>query len=363
MGLGHSRLNRVRAICGEIGVDGLLISDPDNRFYLTGYSAEDHGMVESAGVVLLSPQYAALYTSPNNTEWASEEAPAFTVIGWTRPWEKRIAEAITELGWKTVGFEPESLSFGSWRAILEHGSGFELQSMTGEIDRVRWVKDDDEIALIQRAIDITDQVFESVEADLKEGMSELQVAKMIEDRYLELGADGPGFSTAVAVGPNGARPHHKTGETPIVAGTPIVIDMGARFKGYSADLTRTIWLGELSDEAARVYRLVATSQQAALDAVAAGVPAKDVDLASRQVFEDAGYGDSIIHSVGHGLGIRVHDGPSVARFSDLPLEAGNVVTIEPGLYFPGSFGVRIEDVVLVEEGGYRMLSHARKATV
>ncbi len=358
----QSRLDRVRAICGDIGVDGLLISDPDNRFYLTGYTANDHGMTETAGIALLSATHAALYTSPNNTEWAASEAPAFTVTGWTRPWEKHIAEEITKLGWKTVGFEPDSLSYGSWRAILEHGSGLELQSMSGEIDRVRWVKDDDEVALIQKAIDITDQVFESVEADLAVGMTELQVAKMVEDRYLELGADGPGFSTAVAVGPNGARPHHKTGDTPVVEGTPIVIDMGARVSGYSADLTRTIWLGELNAEAAKVYNLVAASQKAALDAVAAGVPAKDVDLASRKVFEDAGYGEAIIHTVGHGLGIRVHDGPSVARFSDFPLEAGNVVTIEPGLYFPGSFGVRIEDVVLVEEGGYRMLSHARKAT-
>ncbi|MGD9713449.1 MAG: M24 family metallopeptidase [Thermomicrobiales bacterium] len=358
-----ARLSRVRALCDQIGADALLISDPNNRFYVTGYSGEDHGLTESAGIALISADDAILYTSPNNTEWAASETTGFSVAGWSRPWETFVAEEIDRLGLQTIGFEPGSLSYQSWRAISEHGKGFALEPMSGELDRIRWVKDAAEVALIQRAIDITDQVFESVEDELAEGMTERQVAQMIEDRFRARGADGPAFSTAVAVGPHGARPHHNTGDSPLIGGVPIVIDMGARMSGYCADLTRTVWLGELDDEAARVYSLVLASQQAALAEIRAGVPASTVDLASRNVFEDAGYGEAIVHSVGHGLGIPVHDGPSVAKFSDLPLEAGNVVTIEPGLYFPGAFGVRIEDVVLVEEGGYRMLSHARKAVI
>lgn len=355
-----SRLDRVQDLCRELGLDVLLVTDPDNRFYVTGYTAHDHGMTESAGVALIGPDTAILATSTNDTGWAADEATGFEVLGWSRPWEKYIAELIDERGWKRVGFEPGSITVGTWRAISEHGKGFALEPMSNQIDILRWVKSDDEIASIQRAIDITDAAFDEVEPQIRAGMTERHVARMIEDGFRNHGADGPGFPTAVCVGANGARPHHDTGDTHIVEGVPIVIDMGAVLKGYNADLTRTTWVGEIEPEVQAVYDLVAASHQAALDAVSAGVPARDVDLASRKVFEDAGYADNIIHGVGHGLGIRVHDGPSVNKTSDRPLDAGNVITIEPGLYFPGSFGVRIEDVVVVEENGYRAMSHARK---
>jgi Xaa-Pro aminopeptidase len=164
----------------------------------------------------------------------------------------------------------------------------------------------------------------------------------------------------VAAGPNGARPHHRSGSTPIEAGMPIVIDMGASVGGYCADLTRTTWIGEIPDDVRSVYAVVERAQHAALAAVRAGTPASTVDRATREVFEAAGMTEGVVHAVGHGLGIRVHDGPSVSIASNVPLEAGNVVTIEPGLYFPGRFGVRIEDVVVVEADSCRVLSHARK---
>ncbi|MCC6944956.1 MAG: aminopeptidase P family protein [Thermomicrobiales bacterium] len=358
-----SRLQRIQGLCGELGLDALMISDPDNRFYVTGYSAHDHGITESAGVALVSPDAALLVTSTNNTAWAADEATAFEVIGWSRPWEKFVGELIAERKWQRVGFEPASISVGTWQAISEHGKGFSFEPMNGQIDVMRWVKSDDEIALIQKAINITDAVFEEVEPQIVAGMTERQVARLIEDGFRDHGADGPGFSTAVAAGPNGARPHHATGETLITEGIPIVIDMGAVLDGYNADLTRTTWIGEPDAQVAAIYDLVAESHRVAIAAVSAGVPAKDVDLASRKVFEDAGYADNIIHGVGHGLGIRVHDGPSVSKLSDRPLDAGNVITIEPGLYFPGSFGVRIEDVVVVEENGCRVMSHARKKRI
>ncbi len=356
----QSRLTKIRELCAELGLDALLVSDPDNRFYVTGYTAHDHGMTESAGVALVSADAALLATSTNNTAWAADNAPDFEVLGWSRPWEKFVADLIDARGWVRVGFEPDSMTVATWNAITGHGKGFTLEPMHNEIDLLRWVKSEDELALIQRAIDITDTVFESVEPRIQPGMTERQVARMIEDGFRDQGAEGPGFSTAVAVGPNGARPHHATGETLVAEGTPIVIDMGATLDGYCADLTRTTWIGQLDDKVQEIYDLVAASQQAALAKVAAGVPACDVDIASRKVFEDAGFGQAIIHGVGHGLGIRVHDGPSVSKVSNRPLDAGNVITIEPGLYFPGSFGVRIEDVVVVEEGGYRVMSRARK---
>ncbi len=356
-----TRLDRIRAAIPASGFDGVLVSDPDNRYYVSGYLVDDHGPTESAGVVLVGPDDALILTSPNNTEWAGGEAPAFEVIGWTRPWEKRVAEQIARLGWERVGFEPGSLSYCSWSRLREHAQGFELKPMAGEIDRLRWVKSADELEIMQRAINITDQAFESVEGLLEPGISERQVVAHIQRLFLELGADDAAFPSAVASGPNGAKPHHRSGDRQIQEGEPVVIDMGARVAGYCADLTRTTWVGSIGPEAAAIYRVVSDAQAAAIATVGAGVPASKVDQAARDVVEQASHSDMIVHAVGHGLGIRVHDGPLVSIASDLPLQTGNVVTIEPGLYLAGQFGVRIEDVVLVEEEGRRVLSHARKA--
>jgi Xaa-Pro aminopeptidase len=354
------RLNAIQHMIANAGLDGAIISDPDNRFYVSGYLASDHGPTESAGVVLLGDSQAIVMTSPNNVEWAATEAHGFDVTGWSRPWEKSIAETVSRLGWRTVGFEPASLSFASWSRLGEFGDELDLRPLGPEIDQLRWVKSQDEIAQMLVAIDITDQAFERAEALIEAGMTERQLAAEIERQFLDLGADGAAFPPAVGSGPNGARPHHHPGDRRIERGEPVVIDMGARVAGYCADLTRTCWVGTLGAEPSRIYDAVASAQAAALSTVRAGTPAKAVDQAARDVFEREGLSDFVVHSVGHGLGIRVHDGPSVSIASELPLETGNVITIEPGLYVPGSFGVRIEDVVVVEDEGCRILSRARK---
>jgi Xaa-Pro aminopeptidase len=355
-----TRLSRVVDTVAETGIDGAIISDPDNRFYVSGYLADDHGPTEIAGVVLIGRGDPVVFTSPNNIEWAASEAAGFAVRGWSRPWEKSVAEAISERGWTRVGFEPASLSYASWGRFQEFGSEFELVPLGNGVDHLRWVKSESEIAQMQIAIDITDEAFERVEESLEAGMTERSVSMEIVKLFLELGADGAAFPPAVGSGPNGARPHHRSGDRLIRDGEAVVIDMGARVGGYCADLTRTTWTGVLSDEAQTVYRVVAEAQEAALSAVRASISARDVDQAARDVFEREGLSQYVIHSVGHGLGIRVHDGPSVSIANESPLEPGNVVTIEPGLYVPRSFGVRIEDVVVVEDSGCRILSHAKK---
>jgi Xaa-Pro aminopeptidase len=355
-----ARLSAIQDVIANAGLDGAIISDPDNRFYVSGYLASDHGPTESAGVVLVGDSQAIVVTSPNNVEWAASEAHGFDVRGWSRPWEKFVAEAVSKLGWRKVGFEPASLSFATWSRLKEFGDGLELLPLGPEIDHIRWVKSEAEIAQMLVAITITDQAFERAEALIEAGMTERQLAAEIERQFLDLGADGAAFPPAVGSGPNGARPHHRPGDRRIEPGEPVVIDMGARVNGYCADLTRTCWVGTLPAEASRLYEAVAKAHAAALNTVRAGIPAKDVDQAARDVFEHEGLSELVVHSVGHGLGIRVHDGPSVSIASESPLETGNVITIEPGLYVSGSFGVRIEDVVVVEDGGCRILSQARK---
>jgi Xaa-Pro aminopeptidase len=191
-------------------------------------------------------------------------------------------------------------------------------------------------------------------------MTERELADFIDQQFRDLGSDGQAFDTIVASGPNAARPHHAPGERRIAAGEPVIIDMGARVNGYCGDLTRTIWAGQPSDQLGTMYHLVADAQRAAFAAVKAGVEARAVDRAARNVFAEAGMDQFFVHSVGHAIGLRIHESPFLSQQADDVLRAGNVVTIEPGLYLPDWGGVRIEDVVLVTGEGYVNLTRAPK---
>jgi Xaa-Pro aminopeptidase len=357
------RLTAVRRAVERQGLDGAIISDPDNRFYVSGYRVDDHGPTEVAGVVLIGPSVAEVWTSPNNVAWAASEATDFDARAWQRPWEHSIADRILELQWALTGFEAESMTHASWQRLTDRLGDVALAPLDDSIDRLRWIKDERELRVLQRAIDITDDAMTHISAWMRAGMTEREVAIEAESTFLRLGADGVAFPPTVGSGPNASRPHHRSGDRAVREGEPIVIDIGASVDGYAGDLTRTLWLGALDARVQAAYDTVHKAQQAALETVRPGIPAKEVDLAARAVIEDAGLQELIVHSVGHGLGIRVHDGPSVNRTADLPLEAGHVVTIEPGLYEDGVFGVRIEDVVAVTEDGCRVLSRAAKAPV
>ncbi|MGH2533862.1 MAG: M24 family metallopeptidase [Thermomicrobiales bacterium] len=355
------RLASLRAILVATGLDAALVSHAANRFYLSGYTPEDHGPEESAGLLLVTGDRALLLTSPNNIKWAESEAPGFDVIGWERPWVKTVAGRIGELGCRRVGFEDRALSYAITLALQEAINGTaELSPLGNAVTDLRAIKDSAEIARIARAIRLTDEVFTNIAAQLTVGMTEREVAWRIERSFRERGADGAAFPTIVASGPHAARPHHRTGDRRIEAGEPIIIDMGARLDGYNADLTRTVWIGEPDDQPRAVYNVVYDAQAAALDTVRAGVSGADVDKAARSVLEAAGYGDQIVHGFGHGLGIQVHEAPSASPTSDQPLRAGEVLTVEPGLYFADWGGVRIEDVVVIEDHGCRNLTTARK---
>lgn len=356
-----AKLERVRRLLDERGVDAALIAHPANRFYVSGFTAEDHAPDESAGVLLVTVDRALLFTSPNNVEWAAADAPAFEVIGWKRPWVETVVEHIRELGCRRVGFEDHALVHATVIAFTQSLDGaVELLPLGRAATELRAIKEPEEIAALERVIQLTDDVFREVAAEIRVGMTERAVAWRIEQAFREHGADGAAFPTIVASGPHAARPHHHVSERAIQPGEPIIIDMGARLDGYNADLTRTVWLGEPIDRLAAVYNVVYGAQAAALAAIRAGVTGAEVDSAARAIAEAAGYGEHIVHGLGHGLGIQVHEAPRAAPTADRPLRAGEVLTVEPGLYFAGWGGVRIEDVVVIEEGGCRVLTTAPK---
>jgi Xaa-Pro aminopeptidase len=225
---------------------------------------------------------------------------------------------------------------------------------------LRALKEPAEVEALQRAVEIADAAFESVSGTIEPGDTEAEVAWRIELAVREQGAESLSFDTIVGSGPNAALPHHRAAARAIQEGEPIVIDMGARFDGYCSDLTRTVVVGRSDGQFQKVYDTVLGAQLTAIESVTSGMTGREADRLARAVIEEAGFGELFGHSLGHGVGLEVHEAPSVAATSEGKLEDGMVFTIEPGVYIPGWGGVRIEDVVILENGRARVLSKAPK---
>ena len=354
------RLQQVRDVLKEKRLTGLLVSNAENRMYLSGFTG-------SAGYLFITQDDAVLATDFRYVEQAGRQAPEFRVvrIGGSADW---FPQLVAELGVGRLGFESDDMTVDSHQRMtraLRDGatSGGRRSSMVataGLTEEVRAFKDASEVALIQRAIDISDQAMNAVAPTIEAGQTEADVAWRLERTMRELGADSLAFDIIVGSGPNGALPHHRAGERVIQEGEPIVIDMGARYQGYNSDLTRTVVVGEPDETLRRVYDTVLGAQLTAIATVQPGMTGVDADGLARKVIEDAGYGDSFGHSLGHGVGLAVHEYPRVGPGAQGVLKEGMVFTIEPGIYIPGWGGVRIEDVVVLEKTGARTLSNAIK---
>lgn len=359
------RIKNARTILDDRRLDAMLVTLPANRFYLSGFPNDDDGPDESSGVLLIDRAAATLLTGATNAGWATDAArPGVNVVSWERPWERFVGERIARQGWANIGFEDEALTVASHREIAAAaGPSLGWVPLGGAVSQLRSVKDAGELAIIERAIQLTDAAFEAASARLEEGWTERRLARVIDDELRALGTEGPAFGTIVASGPHAARPHHEPGERTITAGEPVIIDMGGRLSGYAADLTRTIWLGEATPKLLDVYTVVLRAQLAAVAAIRPGVIGKDADAVVRDLFESTDHGEHFPHGLGHGVGIRIHEAPSLGKHSDDVLAVGQVVTIEPGIYLDGWGGVRIEDVVHVERDGCRVLTRAPKSMI
>lgn len=351
--------DKPRQLLSDLGVDGLFVCSPTNRRYLTGYTAGDHAPDELSGIVLLGKDAIRLYTSPVNAGWAAAEATGADVRPWQRPWESFITREIADLGWQRVGFEDRGLVVNSFEQMRAAAPKLAWKPIGEAFDLIRATKTEPELDALATAIRLTDEVFTEVAATMRPGDTEAEIGWRIERLSREQGAE-VGFHPIVASGPNAAKPHHAVTNRRLEPGEPIIIDMGVAWKGYSGDLTRTVWFGDAPARLREIYDVVYHAHTAAIDMIAAGVRAKDVDQRAREIIVGAGYGDNFVHSLGHGLGLRVHELPSLSAQSDALLQPGHVVTVEPGIYLPGWGGVRIEDVVVVTEDGCKDLTAASK---
>ncbi|HYH11764.1 MAG TPA: Xaa-Pro peptidase family protein [Thermomicrobiales bacterium] len=357
------RIAAVQQIIVEGGLDAILVTNPANRRYLTGFSAEDHAADESSGVVVVTPDRAMLLVSPTNLPWAVAETDTEHVA--VEPIDGSLAASVASRVAADV-----AAHFAVEDATTTAALWFELQDLLGQdvtlvrlgdaVDRLRAVKSPEELDYLREAARLTDEAFQMAVTRFEPGMSERAAADLVREALRDVGSDGEGFETIVASGPNAAKPHHRPGARLLQEGEPIIIDMGARVNGYNGDLTRTVCLGPADERLVRMYEVVLEAQLAGLSAIRAGVPASEPDLATREVFASHGLEQYVIHSAGHGLGLRVHEAPSMRRSTDDTLESGNVVTMEPGLYIDGWGGVRIEDVAVVRETDPENITSAPK---
>ncbi len=361
------RLARLRTMMQEHELDAVVITHLSNRFYLSGFLAEDHPPDESAGHLVINQNRAVIVTSPIETENAGNQAPDFEIHAMSRETPGLAANdaiVLQSMGATRVGFEDSAILYKDFKTLRKQlGDDVKLVALGSAVDNLRKVKTADEIDALALALRITDEALAKVEPTIVAGETEKAVGWRIEQAFRELGADGPAFPTIVASGPNGALPHHPTGDRVIQEGEPIVIDMGAYIGGYCGDLTRTVWVGEPEPKLREIYQIVYRAIEAAEAGIKPGMTGKEADALARDVIADAGYGDQFIHSLGHGLGVRVHEGPSLSPRYNQPLEPGNVVTIEPGIYIPGWGGVRIEDVATITADGIDVFTTSPKRTV
>ena len=335
-------------------VDGLLLvrqeslEDYDLR-YLTGFTG-------SSAFAIVTARRALLLTDVRYVEQAAQQCPGWCVRRHGRPVAPALAEALRDAGVRRLAFEPAGLTVALWSELRDGLPDTALEPAAGVVTALRACKDAAEVASIARACTVSDAAFGQLLPQLRAGARERDVARRLEDLLYRNGADAVAFESIVASGPNSALPHARPGSRALASGDLVVFDFGARIDGYCADITRTVVLGPAAAAQRRLYETVRGVQAAAVAAVRAGARCADLDAAAKRAMQDAGYGEYPTHSLGHGVGLAIHEGPALRPGNDALLAPGEVVTVEPGIYLPGFGGVRIEDTVVVEERGCRVLT-------
>jgi Xaa-Pro aminopeptidase len=351
------RLGRLRAAMGEAGCDALVITSLTNIRYLTGFTG-------SAGLLLILPEDTVLVTDGRYETQAAEQLAgvgARAEIGPAARQKEVVGSLMGSAGRTRIGLEAAHVSWARQRAFAaDWFPQAELVPTEGLVERLRRVKDAGEIARLARAAEIADAALLSVRPLLETSPTEIAFGQALDFEMRQLGASGPSFETIVASGPNAAKPHHRPSERRIEPDELVVLDFGAVFDGYCSDMTRTVAVGPPHASLLHLVDVVAASQAAGVAAVGPGVACSEVDRACREVIAAAGWADRFVHGTGHGVGLDIHEAPSVAATSADTLVAGHVVTVEPGVYLPGVAGVRIEDTVVVTDDGCYPLTFTPK---
>lgn len=347
------RIEKLRERFAGAGVEALYITNPENRFYLSGFTG-------TAGSLLLGLNNSYLFTDFRYTGQAARECPDYQVIETSGESSEVLREYLTGEGISLLGLEGDYLTYNQFQTLKEKLGGVELKTVDGLVEELRARKDKDETAFIEEAVRLADEAFKEVLPLIRPGVPEREVALQLEYFMRRLGAEGAAFKTIVASGYRSALPHGVASSRIMAPGDFVTLDFGAVYNGYHSDITRTVVLGRPEKKQEEIYQLVLEAQMSAIESLRAGIKASDVDGAARRIIEQAGYGKQFGHGTGHGVGLSIHEKPRLSAKDQSLLEEGMVVTIEPGIYLPGWGGVRIEDTVLVLNGGCRVLTRTSK---
>lgn len=352
-----NRLQKLRQFMTDKDIDGVLISQPDNRYYLSGFNGSD-------GYLLITQQDTILATDFRYIEQAGFQSPNYHIYRISGKIADWFPSLVTDLKLKKLGFESEHITFKMYHQLFDslkkEPSHPNLVPLEGMVESLRTIKGPEEIEFITRAAEIADKTISYIEEIIDTSMTEKEVAWQIERFMRENGSQSIPFEAIVASGPNSALPHHQPSQRQIKPSEPVVIDIGAMVDGYCSDLTRTICLGTPDKTFRKVYDTVLGAQLTAITIIKEGMSGKEADNLARVVIEEAGYGEAFGHSLGHGVGLAPHEQPSLGPNSMDSLSNGMVFSIEPGIYLTGWGGVRIEDLCMMEESKVKLLTKARK---
>jgi Xaa-Pro aminopeptidase len=355
-----ARIAALRQKLPETGVDTLMVSIAANRHYLSGFRAEDGQFDETAGVLLITADKLRLATDSRYVEAARREAPLFEVTCYRNGLVNALPGLLTDLGTRRLGFESRRVSYRDadrLRAELKTAhAATELVPLEGLIEPLRAIKSEEEIDKTRRALAIAEDAFAAIRAHLRPGVTEKALAWQLEKEVRGRGADALSFPSIVAAGPNSALPHAVPTERPIRSGEPILFDWGARLDGYCSDTSRTLLVGSPDERFTHVFETVRTAMEKAIAAIEPGVNGKAVDAVARDHINQSGYEGRFGHSLGHGTGLMVHEGPRLTPLKEEILAEGMIFTVEPGIYLPDWGGVRLENQVVVRKDGAEVLN-------
>ena len=345
------RLLNLREELAAWDLDALVVADNASIRYLTGFTG-------SYGVLLVTGDDAYLVTDARYEEQVRIECPNVSLVSIEKEnnWAEVTKAVIEKLHLDRIGFEDHAVNYRNWSQLETALPFAELVPARDLVLQFRLVKDQDEIAALREAVRIVDLAYEYITSYLKPGVQEREIALELDCFMRKCGAEREAFETIVASGPRSAMPHGKPTERTVSEGELIVLDFGARWRGYHSDMTRTVVLGQPDPRQEEIYAIVLEAQSKAMDVIRPGVLGGEVDGAAREYLTAKGFGDYSEHGFGHGLGLTIHDGKIINRHSEVALQVGMVITIEPGIYIPGWGGVRIEDDALVTESGYEILT-------
>ncbi|RIM36134.1 M24 family metallopeptidase [Staphylococcus caprae] len=346
-----NKLEQVHEILNHKRLDAMIVLSEFNRRYLSGFTG-------TSGALIITRNKNYLVTDFRYIEQATKQAPEFEIINRQNGLITEIKNILEQAQLSNIGFEGHHISYDTY---VELNKGMiTLISISDSIDKIREVKSEEEIKLIQKAAEIVDKTYDYILTVVKVGMSEREIKALLESKMLELGADGPSFDTIVASGYRGALPHGVASDKLIEKGDMITLDFGAYYRGYCSDITRTFAVGEPDPKMKEIYNIVLSSQIKAIDEIRPGMTVQEADALSRDYIDAHGYGQEFGHSLGHGIGLDIHEGPLLSKNSTVELQVNNCITIEPGIYVDGLGGVRIEDDILITENGCDVFTKCTK---